>query len=528
MTATTGAGTLLRLAMRRDRILLPAWLSVLVLSAWSSAAATVELYPDVQSRVTAAEALNASSALVALYGRIYDVSSLGAIALLKMNGMGSAMVAVLAIIVTIRHTRADEEAGRHELVGAAVVGRQAALAAAMSLAVISNVALGIVTAASLVAAGLPVGGSVAFGLAWTGVGIGFAGVAAVVAQLVMTARSATGVSLSILGVAYVLRAVGDTVGPSWLSWFSPFGWQQQVRPYAGERWWVLGLLAAFAALCVVAAFVLAERRDLGAGLFADRAGPSRAPSTLRHPLGLAWRLQRGVLLWWGVVFVGLGILLGAIVTSVGGMLDSEQARQLIEQLGGEKALNDAFLAAEFGFVGVIASAYGIQAAARLHAEEAAGRAEPILAGAVGRIHWTMSHVVIALLGSAALLAATGLSTGVTYALAVDDPNQIGRTLVAALVQLPAVWLLVGLVVAFFGFFPRGVVLGWVALVGFMLIGEVGPLLKVDQWVLDLSPYAHVPQLPGGEITVAPLVGLLGVAALLLALGLVGIRRRDVG
>ncbi len=235
-----------------------------------------------------------------------------------------------------------------------------------------------------------------------------------------------------------------------------------------------------------------------------------------------------VLLWWGVVFVGLGILLGAIVTGVGGMLDSDQARQLVEQLGGEKTLNDAFLAAEFGFVGVIGSAYGIQAAGRLHAEEASGRAEPILAGAVSRIQWTMSHVTIALLGSAGLLIAAGLSAGLTYALAVNDPNQIGRTLAASLVQIPAAWVLVTLVVAFFGFFPRGVVFGWVALVGFMLIGEVGLLLKVDQWVLDLSPYAHVPQLPGGDVTAMPLVGLLVLSGGLLASGLVGIHRRDIG
>ena len=528
MTALTGSGTLLRLALRRDRILLPAWLAVLVLSAWSSAAATVELYPDAQSRTTAAAALNSSSALVALYGRIYDPSSLGAIAMLKMTGMGSAMVAVLAIVVTVRHTRGDEEAGRLELVGAGVVGRRAALGAAMALAVLSNLLLGVVTALSLVAAGLPVAGSVAFGLAWTGIGIAFAGVAAVVAQLVVTGRTATGVSLSILGAAYVLRALGDTTGPSWLSWLSPFGWQQQIRAYAGERWWVLGLLAVFTVISVLGAFVLAERRDLGAGLFADRSGPARAVRTLASPLALAWRLQRGVLLWWGLVFVGLGVLLGGIVTSVGGMLDSEQARQLIEQLGGEKTLNDAFLSAEFGFVGVIASAYGIQAAMRLRTEETSGRAEPVLAAAVGRLHWTMSHVVIALLGTAGLLAATGLSTGVTYALATNDAHQIGRTLAAALVQIPAVWVLVTIVVAAYGWFPRAAVFGWAALVGFMLIGEVGPLLKVDQWVLDLSPYAHVPQLPGGEVTAMPLVVLLGVAAALLVAGLAGFRRRNIG
>ena len=47
----------------------------------------------------------------------------------------------------------------------------------------------------------------------------------------------------VLAVAYLVRAVGDVSGdaemPSPLSWLSPIGWGQQVRPYAGDRFAVL-------------------------------------------------------------------------------------------------------------------------------------------------------------------------------------------------------------------------------------------------------------------------------------------------
>jgi ABC-2 type transport system permease protein len=40
-----------------------------------------------------------------------------------------------------------------------------------------------------------------------------------------------------------VRAIGDA-GPHWLSWLSPLGWMQQLRPFADERWWVLLLAVA--------------------------------------------------------------------------------------------------------------------------------------------------------------------------------------------------------------------------------------------------------------------------------------------
>jgi len=99
---------------------------------------------------------------------------------------------------------------------------------------------------------------------------------------------------------------------------------------------------------------------------------------------------------------------------------------------------------------------------------------------------------------------------------------------AALAQLPAVWVVTGIVAAFFGLAPRWTVGGWIALVGFLLLGELGPVLQLDHWLLDLSPFAHVPRVSGGTLTAAPMAWLLAVAALLMAGGLAGFRRRGIG
>jgi ABC-2 type transport system permease protein len=530
MSALTGTGSLVRLALRRDRLMVTAWIAIFVIMAAGSAGATVGLYSTVEERIQASAAINNTPSLVALYGLIYDPSSLGALAMIKLGGFGGALVGVLSVLLVIRHTRAEEEAGRLELVGSTVVGRHAPLAAALIVTVATDVVLGLLTGLGLVGSGLPASGSIAFGLAWASIGIAFAAVAAVAAQITSSARAAIAMSMAFLGVAYVLRAIGDTDDGgrlTWLRWLSPIGWGQQVRAYQGDRWWAMVVPVVFLAAVVSVAFVLVARRDHGAGLVPARLGRAEAGRSLGSALGLAWRLQRGLLLGWLIAFALLGFVFGNIATNIGSFLESPAARDLMQKLGGVQGLTDAFMSTELGMMGIILSVYGVLVVLRLRSEESELRAEPVLGTAVGRISWAWSHIVIALLGTTAIILAGGLAAGVSYAAQTGHASDFGRVFVAALVRLPAAWVLVGIAAAVFGFAPRAAVVAWVALVAFLLIGEFGPLFELDQWVMNLSPYGHVPRLPGSELTAAPLIWLTLLAAGLLTAGLVGFRRRDV-
>lgn len=529
MRGFEGTTALIRLGLRRDRVLLPAWISVLVLTVTSSAAATIDVYPTVASRVQAATAINDTPSLVALYGRIYDPTSLGAVSLLKLTVLGTAMVAVLTAMITVRHTRAEEETGRLELLGATVVGRRASLSAALSIAAITSVAIGACSAGGLLAVGLPVGGSIVFGASWAAAGLAFAAVAAVAAQVTTTARNANALSIGFLGLTYVLRGIGDT-SPRfrWMTWISPIGWAHEMRAFAGDRWEVLLLLLGFGAGAAIAAYVLTEHRDIGAGLLPDRPGPARAGPWLHGALGLAWRLERGALATWTGAFALLGLLIGSIATDVGSLLESPQAQDMIRRLGGEKGLTDAFLAAELGVLGVVTAAYGVHAALRLRNEETALRAEPLLATGVGRLRWAGSHLVVAILGTSMLTVTSGLTAGGAYAWHTRNADDVLSVLGASLVHLPAIWVVIGIVVAGFGIGPRAAGVGWIALVLFLVLGELGPLFRLPQQVMDLSPFAHTPQLPGEVLHVAPIVALISVAVALTSAGLLGLERRDVG
>ena len=525
MNPMAGTAVLVRLALRRDRVLIPAWTTAFVLLAVTSSAATKGLFPTTESLAQAAAGMNATPAMVAVYGRIHDPTSLGALAMLKAMGTGAVLLAVFAILLVIRHTRAEEESGRLELLGSGVVGRLAPPASALIVACGTNVALGLVTAVGLAFTGLPVAGSFAFGSSWAGVGITFAAIAALTAQSVRGARAATGLALAVLGVVFLFRAVGDTAGPAWLSWLSPIGWGQQLRPYAGDRWWVLAVVVAFAAGAIAVAFRLCAGRDLNAGVLPERPGPAHAK--FHGPFGLAWRLQRGTLIGWAVGFTGYGLMVGSIASTIGDLIDTPQAREAFARLGGDKALADTVLAAMFTVLGVLASAYGVQAAHRLRTEETIGRLDPLLSTRLSRTRWAASHLVIAFAGTALLLTCAGLATGIVHATRVGDPAQVTRVLAAALVQIPAAWTLIGIVVLAYGLAPRLTAFGWVVLAGFLLLGELGPLIDLDPRLLDLSPFTHTPKRPAAAADLPPLLWLVAVTTALVTAGLAAFRHRDI-
>jgi ABC-2 type transport system permease protein len=527
-----GTTTLVRLAIRRDRVILPVWILVFVAMAAGSAQASIALYPDVSSRVEAADTTNSSAALVSLYGRIFDPTSLGAVSLFKLTAFGALMVGLLAALLVVRHTRTEEETGRLELLSAGVLGRYAALTAALIVSASTVLVLGLVTALSLIGVGLPASGSFAFGLTWAAAGLAFAAVAAVAAQVTEGARTANGLIAVVLGVSYVLRALGDSAsegGPRWLSWLSPIGWAQQIRPYAGDRFLVVLAPLALMVVLVGAAFALIRRRDVGAGLIRPRPGPATAARSLRSPLALAWRLHRGSLYGWGFGFLLLGLVVGNIASNVDGFVSSDSAKEMVQKLGGVNGITDAFLSAEIGMLGLLASAFGIQAALRLRSEETALRAEPLLATGVTRARWLGSHVVIALFGTAVLILVGGLGSGISSGASLGNMgSQVPRMLAAAAVQLPAIWLVTALVVLLFGLAPKLVTAAWVLFGAFLLIGQFGPIFDLPQGLMDISPYAHTPRLPGGDFTVTPVLWLTAIAAALALTGFTTFRRRDIG
>jgi ABC-2 type transport system permease protein len=276
ITSLIGTPALIRLALRLNRIRLTLWLLAVPGIGYGTASAFRDLYPTAGSRIALASTLARAPELIALTGPGFDLSSIGGLTAWRIGGLGSVMVGLLGIFTVTHHTRLQEENGRLELVGSGRVGRGAPLAAALAVALGVTLLVGLALGAALVSLGEPAAGSFALGLAFTSVGWSFAALASVTAQLTQTSRAANGSAGAFLGAAFLLRAVGDSAGSSGLSvlsWLSPIGWGQQVRPFADERWEVFGLSATLVVLGTAAAFALNAHRDLGGSLLAGPIGP---------------------------------------------------------------------------------------------------------------------------------------------------------------------------------------------------------------------------------------------------------------
>jgi ABC-2 type transport system permease protein len=532
MNALAGTGALIRLILRRDRFILPVWILWLVFIPISGVSAFREIYPTTASFETAARALGTNPGLVTLYGPLFGLN-MGAV-LAWRYGSVAWILALVSFLTVIRHTRTDEEMGRRQLLGSTVVGRQAPLAAALIVTLGANLLHAAITAGAIIGMGLPVLGSVGLGLAWALAGCMFAALGGVTAQLAQGARPARGLAGAVLGLAFLLRAAGDAGGQegrlSWLSWLSPLGWVHRVRPFAGENWWPFVLMAGVVAVLSAAAYALSSRRDIGAGILPPRLGPATASPRLRSPLALAWRLQWGTLIAWTAGFAVMGAVLSASAQGIADLLTgSPELTEFFAQLGGAAGVIDMTLSAYIGIFGLLVSGYAIQAVLRLGSEEAGLRAEPILATRVGRLRWVASHLAFAVVGPALILAVTGLLVGLVYGLNVGDVGrEVTRMLGAAMVQLPAVWVLGAVAVAVFGLLPRLMSFNWAVFAVVVFLGFFGPLFQLPQWTLDILPFTHIPKLPGAELTVEPLIWLTAIAVALTAVGLAAFRFRDIG
>jgi len=521
----TGVGALTRFALRRSRVLIGAWTAVLAVFCYASAAATDSLYPTLADQVSAAESLNASSALVALYGPILDVRSLGELAMTKATVTYAVLVMAIAITLVRRHTRVEEESGRAELLGGLAIDPGAPMVAAIVVGAVVSLLVAVTAALGDIAGGLPVVGSLWFGASWFGIGLVGTGIGAVCAQLSANARTCGAVAAGVVAVLFGVRALGDTSSAGWLSWLSPFGWSTQLRAWSDPRPWLLLLDLGLAALLTGVALALRAGRDLGAGLVPDRPGPATGSPRLADALALNLKVHATSLAVWTVACAVLGALMAAIVPGIGSILDSNGTRTMMERLGGVGALQETLVAALVSVGAIVISCFVASVVGHGGAEENDGRTEEVLATATSRSTTFAAVAVVALGGAAWLL----LVTGVAMALgSLGAEVSAGAVLAAALVQIPAVWVVAALALVAVAVRSRWAIAGWVLVVAFFLLGPLAELLQLPGWVAGLSPYSHVPKVPAESFQVGPELVLVVLATLLVATAWWRYRERDIG
>lgn len=526
--SVAGTGALVRFVLRRDRIRIVVWFAAIVGLVTVTAASIMGLYATPEQLASYSRTVEGNSALIIQAGPGYGLENptTGAVMMNEVGVWTIIAIGVMSVFMMVRHTRAEEESERAELVRAAPVGRHAPLAAALAGTAIADCVVAAGCALILIVYGMPMMGSLAFGSSVFGAGLVFAGVGAVAAQVASGARAALGLGGVSIGLAFVLRAIGD-VGNGVLSWFSPIGWAQAIRAFAHERWWVLTLALLATAALIAIAVALQGRRDFGAGLVAQRPGAATAGPRLSSPLGLAIRLQRASVVGWAI---GLGLIAffyGIVADQAESMVqDNPEMADFFAQLG-RGTITDEFLSTAVLIIALIATGFTISSVLRLRSEEAAGRTDALLATPVPRRRLGLSHLVVAIVGTVVIMLINGLAMGVGFAIVFGDAGEVTRISAAALVMVPAMLVFAGVALALYGISPKWSPVVWALFVWALVAGVLASVLNLPDQILNLSPFQHVPALPADSMSWTPVVLLLVVAAVLMTVGLWALERRDM-
>jgi ABC-2 type transport system permease protein len=532
---------LLRQRLRRDRWQLLIWILCIGLLALFSAASIQNTYGDAKGRVDLVTLAIANPAILLLRG-LPQGTGLGAVTFFEIFTFLALLAGLMSTFLAVRHSRAEEESGRAELVASTPAARILPTVATLVHGVLANVVLAVAVALGFIASGLPVAGSFVAGAATGGAGLAFLAVGLLLAQLMMTSRGANGFAASLVVLAYVLRGIGDATGrvtgdgahmvAAWPSWVSPIGWGEQTDAYGANDGLPLLLDLALAAVLMVVVFALQSVRDSGAGLIPERPGRRDARATLSGPLGLAWRLQWPTILGWTVGGFFTGLLAGGLGSVVSSSVAGDPAlgniRKAIGSIGsgGSGPLTEIFVAAIFSIVGVLAAACATQVAIRLRQEEAAGAAEVMMSTPLSRVRWLLDFLVVGIVAIVLVLVAAGLASGLAAVSAGEKASIITDSFVAAAAQLPVALVYLGVLALVFVVVPRWTVaLAWTLLGLGAFIGIFGGLVGLPDWVHDLSPFAHVPVVVGTPDWTGG-YWMFGIAIAAIAGAAVLIRRRD--
>ena len=524
-----GTGSLVRLYGRLSRRAIIVWSLALLALVPASILAMEEAYPDQQALDARAMLLDNPSAVM-MTGPFFATDRYTFWAMVANELMLYVLLAaaIMSVLLSVRHTRTEEETGRLEMTRALATGRLAPSVAAFTIVTIANLAVGAAVAGGALIVGGPVADSLAMGLATALTGLVFAAIAAVTAQVTEHAGSASGMALGLLALAVVVRGIGDVMDRqgSWLSWLSPIAWAQQTRLYVDLRWWpLLVSLGAVAALLVLAG-ALSRRRDVGAGLRPASAGNARAGADLLRPGGLARRLLTPMILAWGIGLFLFAIAFGSLASSLTDVIDQmpaveEYAPIVLEDLTG------SFSAFVLMMLAIGPLALLVSGVLRLRTEEAEGRLAGVLIAGTSRTGLALAWFLVTFAAVAVMQVLLGLGVGLGVWTATEDTSWIGDMTLAALAYLPAIAMTGALALALLGLSTRTTGLAWLVVVYTALVTFLGDMLRLPDWARALSPLDHVALLPSEDLEVAPLV-VMGVAAVvLMVVGLLGLRRRDL-
>lgn len=524
---------LTRFNLKRDWIKLTLWAVILIGLFVGVASKFTSLYGSKTSINQIIKTLK-SPAMISLFGKMpagpYTTADVFAS---EMTVFMAIITAIMNYYFVIRNTRGEEESGILEMIQAHSVGRLSNLLATLLESFILNFGIGLIYAFGLQFANLT--GTDANGNSLLGLGLGacgfmFASIAAVVAQLTDSARTATILSYAVFGIMYLSRMITDVINPSY-TWYIPMGWVEKFSTYKSNNWLPVILMLILSIVLILLAFTLNEHRDIGSGLIVTKPGRKNASIFLRGPLSLLWRLNRLTILVWFFGIMILGISYGSVFNTIG---DIVKTNPMIKQLLNTKAINAAniliikqFLAILMIVFAVLALIPAISLINYLKTGESKGYLEIIHSTPTGRLKLFISTALLAILTNLSVFLAG------SYGLYAGGNAVMKQHLAWSFFMrgfwgyLPPMMIFLGISICLIGWLPNLISLNYGYLIAAFFIQYFGKLLKLPNWLNKLTPFGYIAKVPVKNFDPATFWWQLSIAVILIIIGYLGYRRRDL-
>ncbi|MBG9447484.1 ABC transporter permease [Cytobacillus firmus] len=514
---------------RLDRLRIPIWVLALTFFTIIVPTAFKGLYNSQQERDAMAQTM-ANPAMTAMTGPA-DLSNytIGVMTAHQMLLMTAAVTGLMSILLVTRHTRADEEDGRLELLRSLPVGRLSYLNATLLTVSAACIGLALINGFGLYALGIEsmdLEGSLLYGAALGAAGLFFAGVTAVFAQASDSSRGTIGYSIAVLLISYLFRAITDISNES-LSWLSPLAWVTKAEVYDSNNWWPIVLMAAAAIVLFAAANYLNAIRDLDRGFFPSMPGKQYASRFLQSPIGLALRLQLTGIISWAIGMFVLGASYGSVLGDLESFFSENEAmKQLLKPTEGVTIV-EQFIPMLMIVISLMATIPPVMAMNKLRGEEKKERIVHLLSKAVSRSKLLGSYLVISVINGFLMISLAALGLWSAGTSVVEGGLSFGMIFGAALSYYPAMLVMISLAVFLIGFLPKFTGLIWLYVLYSFIVLYLGGLFQFSDWIGSLSPFGHVPQAPIEEFSIIPLLSLCGSAAVMALTGFIGFNRRDI-
>jgi ABC-2 type transport system permease protein len=499
----------------------------------SVAVSYASIYPTPASRDALEATYGSSEAMSALFGPARQLQTVAGFTAFKLSMALMVLGAVWGLLTSTLLLRGEEDSGRWDLLVAGQTTRRRATVQAVAGLGVGVTVLWAVAAVLITATGrsakvhVSVVGSLYFALAMVATAVIFLGIGAVTSQLTATRRRAASLATVVLGASYAVRVIADAgTGLHGLVWITPLGWVEELRPLTAPQPLALLPIGLFTVALIAAAVTLAGRRDVGAGIVADRTHANARLGLLVGPTGLAIRLTRTVVIGWWVAIAVVALLYGLIANSAG-VAVSGSVREVFARLGAPGGGADAVLGLCFLMLAVLIGFAAAGQVTAVRVEESEGTLGQLLVRPVARWSWLGSRSGLAL----GVLVVAGVAAGL-FAWAGAATENAGSGLAALLEAgvnlVPPSMVILGAGILAFGFLPRAT--SWVVyglLAWSLLLVVAGGVGTQNHWILDTSVFHQMASAPA----VAPHWGVNAVMAAIgvgtALIGGWGFARRDV-